>query len=120
MPQDEWEWFGQPGHFIAAFKCMYHLHTHVGPRKRWCVSTVGEYYPDGRDKPMHALSGRGPSEPPSYYETMVFALDGDGEIADHEGLMTWKYVGWEGNEARTFVRDGHLEVCRFWHKKEEA
>lgn len=58
------EWFGDPGHFIGARDCRYHLHTHVNG---YCISTVGEYRPSGglMEQVGHER----------LYETMVFPAD---------------------------------------------
>ena len=71
------EWFGEPGHFCAADFCMSHLHTHVNGK--WCVSTVGEYYPEGR------RNKRGPKAigHDRLYESMVFRIyDGEIDLAE--------------------------------------
>jgi len=67
------EHFGQTGHFCAADKCRFHLHSHVNG---YCVSTVGEYYPHvGYGIANMCTLGAAPK---SFYETMVFRLvDGD-------------------------------------------
>jgi hypothetical protein len=66
------EWFGEPGHFCAADACVFHLHTHVNGK--WCVSTVGEWYPRGTPR----QANRGPETIGSdrLYETMVFRVIG--------------------------------------------
>lgn len=63
------EWFGFPGHFIAAKYCRFHLHTHVGGL---CVSTVGDYWPPGDRRQVTVGVGRA-------YETMVFPMEPYGE-----------------------------------------
>ena len=63
------EWRGEPGHFCGAHDCVFHLHTHVNGK--WCVSTVGEYYPLGRRRDrMEKIGGD------RLYETMVFRVVG--------------------------------------------
>jgi hypothetical protein len=47
IPQEEWQWFGTPGHLCVARDCRFHLCTKVGP---WLVSTVGEWIPPERDR----------------------------------------------------------------------
>lgn len=40
IPQKDWKWFGQAGHFICGQWCRFHLCTKIG---RSIVSTVGLY-----------------------------------------------------------------------------
>ncbi len=61
IPQHQWKWFGDAGHFCAASACRFHLCTKIG---KYLVSTIGEYYPDG--KQMHQVGLN------RLYETMVF------------------------------------------------
>lgn len=63
IPRSAWEWFGYPGHFIAADSCRFRLCTKVG---RYLISTVGDYF-DSRD--VRQTLGAG-SE--SFFETYVF------------------------------------------------
>jgi hypothetical protein len=72
VPIQQWRWMGQAGHFCAARHCRFHLHTHIG---RFCVSTVGEYFPGDGEK-MEPLS----SDPANFYETAVFRLRLNGEV----------------------------------------
>ena len=74
-----WQWFGMAGHFIGAHDCLFHLHTHVG---RFCVSTVGNYWPKGerlnqQDSPVFEEIGYN-----RYFDTMVFYLLSEGGDAD--------------------------------------
>lgn len=69
-----WEWFGQAGHFCDADNCHYHLHTHIG---KWCISTVGEYFPLSKKGEMEPMGGG------YHYKTMVFELGEDGYPVDH-------------------------------------
>ncbi len=62
------KWYGRAGHFCAAYNCQFHLHTHVG---KYCISTVGEYHPNGPHGKMETL-GAGKND---FYETMVFEHD---------------------------------------------
>ncbi len=62
LPATKWEWFGYPGHFIAADSCRFRLCTKVGD---YLISTVGDYWHAGT---RHAI-GAGPH---SFYETFVF------------------------------------------------
>lgn len=90
----EWEWFGRPGHFCAADKCQFHLHTHV---RGYCVSTVGDYRPWLDEPPDEIGYGR-------LYETMVFRLQGDGDIDPREFHM-------EPYNDDESANQGHMDVC---------
>lgn len=68
---EEWEWFGRPGHFIAADLCHFHLCTRVG---RWLISSVGDYRPEGPDGDLKTI-GAGAD---AFYETYVFRLGSGG------------------------------------------
>lgn len=69
--------FGNAGHFVMADRCLWHLHTHVG--NRYCISSVGELYPDlcrGERGEMAFMS-------PAFranYESYVFRLRKDGQL----------------------------------------
>lgn len=72
--------FGQAGHFVAANKCRFHLHTHA---RGYCISTVGEYFTDdgfyaqgdmpGDNELVQVKVGS------DLYETMVFELGSNGD-----------------------------------------
>ena len=58
---------GSAGHFCSANRCMWHRHTHID--ERWCVSSVGEYFPEGAEA-MEPI-GAGAE---ALYEVMVFDM----------------------------------------------
>lgn len=63
IPASEWQWFGQPGHFILSDYCHHHLCTRIGD---YLVSTVGDFRPNSPDSPQREIGvGR-------LYETYVF------------------------------------------------
>ncbi len=72
------EWRGEPGHFCGAHDCMFHMHTHVNGK--WCVSTVGEWYPTSpRERTPEKIGSD------RLYESMVFRVVGDGiDLAELE------------------------------------
>jgi len=39
IPQEKWKWFGHPGHYCCADRCLFHLCTQVG---KYLISSVGE------------------------------------------------------------------------------
>lgn len=92
MSVENWEWFGQAGHFCASHNCLYHLHTHVGGGEgrpyRYCVSTVGEYHLMGYKEGKHPIEDATPMGASNkLYESMVFRLDRWGKsIAKHTEL----------------------------------
>ena len=51
VPENEWEWFGDAGHFICAKDCQFHLCTKVG---NYLVSTVGRRWPCRASREIHA------------------------------------------------------------------
>lgn len=90
---------GQPGHFVGAHRCRFHLHTHL---RGFCVSTVGEWFPEGAAeiRPLAA-------EPGSFYETMIFELDRSGFPGTK--LIDGGYAS-ERSEANGLHHDGLLLV----------
>lgn len=117
---DQWEWFGNVGHFICGQWCRFHLTTKVGP---WLVSTIGEYVHPRRSMgseqtEIEWLRDNWPGEDIGYnrkYETMVFhagdpcsapgcncgmpTISGDEEVS--EGC----------NDAKA-ATEGHMRFCR--------
>lgn len=76
---------GEPGHFIAARRCCFHLTTRIGDI---LVSSVGCYHPLGasEEEPVPIGSSR-------LFETMVFRIGENGEAdwsdsIDSAGYMT--------------------------------
>lgn len=51
IPESEWKWFGNAGHFICSHWCRFHLCTLVGG---YIVSTVGQYWPERPVREIHA------------------------------------------------------------------
>lgn len=101
----KWEWLGHPGHFIAADKCLFRLHTHVGAGAvRYCVSTVGDFYM-GKEA--------GPIGFNRMFETMVFRLDASG---GHDG----KNIDFRGYMHASSANDGHVDLCQRWHSRAVA
>lgn len=98
-------YFGQAGHFIGAKRCRFHIHTHA---RGFCVSTVGEWFPKAgaRDVDGDAIGVAMSSAPESFYETMIFELDADG---DHNArpLMATTYP------TRDLANAGHEIAVRY-------
>jgi len=92
---EKWEWFGHAGHFIHADRCVFHLHTHIG---RWCISTVGEYFPNPDDEMQMVDSDH-------FYETMVF---------DTQAPDRWMEIDADAYNGPEDARLGHMRMCRKW------
>lgn len=99
------KWWGTAGHFICAYDCLFHMHTHVG---KFCISTVGEHRPsfDGgarlERKPQTMGAG------PELYETMVFPL------GDDDAPSSWTEI-----EARRYMTEdeasaGHMSFVELY------
>jgi hypothetical protein len=99
VSRETWQWFGQAGHFVAADRCRFHLHTHVGP---FCVSTVGAFFVHDDDRGPTAIGA-----PDRTYETMVFRLDKDGET-DGSDIDMSPYNDLDAANA------GHIAMCERW------
>jgi hypothetical protein len=67
IPQNEWGWFGYPGHFICAADCQFRLCTLVGDH---LISTVGDLR-FSHERPMGKMQTLGAGED-SFFETYVF------------------------------------------------
>lgn len=111
IPMDEWEWFGNAGHFICGHNCRFHLCTLVGG---YLVSTVGQLPKRGPDSNDYEEIGFGRK-----FETMVFKAGEKCSVKDCgcglpqiEGseLDTGMY-----NNAGAATR-GHMKLCRKYAK----
>ena len=135
VPVEAWEWFGLPGHFIAASHCRFHLCTLIGEH---LVSTVGEYLPDSAVREISAksrgitLEGRGDAREADFldklgyedigygrkYETMVFRTTGERCTSSDCGCGLPKIIPHEldfcgYNRAGDAAR-GHQKMCEKW------
>ena len=110
VPINEWEWFGNAGHFICSNRCRFHLCTKVG---KYLVSTVGELFVKENDLKASIVALD------ALYETMVFKAGkpcpcgcGLPSIKGNElGVAHYKSPG-----AATL---GHLEACQEWSRLKE-
>lgn len=81
IPQQDWRWFGHPGHFICAQDCRFHLCTLVGDV---LVSTVGELLPDSGSWDIYAeqkgvtLRGRGDARRADFLDRVGYVEIGYG------------------------------------------
>lgn len=135
IPRDQWQWFGNVGHFICGFDCRFHLCTLVGAH---LVSTVGQLFPDAPVRELYAesrgvtLVGRGDARRADYmnkigyeevgyqrtFETMVFRA---GEICSHPDcgcgmpkLETAEALDFRGYNSAGDATRGHMELCEKW------
>jgi hypothetical protein len=95
---------GYPGHFVCADRCLFRLHHRVG---RYRVSTVGDFYPGDKRKPLGAGED-------SFFETMVFGLSSTeecGTVDSWSELEGRRYATAEDAEA------GHYLFCLKYEEK---
>ena len=113
---DEWEWYGNAGHFISRHKCRFHLTTIVG---KFLVSTVGELRPDPYRK-CEELS------PGYFYETMVFdsweRCGGGAAECGNCGCPSGRCCEIECARYKTAgeATRGHMAMCEKWAGKGKA
>lgn len=93
--------FAKPGHFCAADRCRFVRHSHVGP---YCVSTVGDWWPKGETQAEQIGHGR-------YFETMVFRVGEDGEVADYGNHVDFRGYTHEADAAL-----GHERIVEEWER----
>ena len=103
VSRDRWQWFGTPGHFIAADHCQFRMHTRIGDYR---ISTVGDYHPGGIDNERQNLGfGR-------THETFVFRVSGPGEgKMDPIEIMTESYTVSDDPDGALVVAEGHVAMC---------
>jgi len=71
IPQEEWKWFGYPGHLCISNRCGFHMCTRVG---NYLISTIGHCF-DKEDKELISLVPKSSD----LFETMVFPYKHDTE-----------------------------------------
>lgn len=109
VPEREWLWFGDAGHFICGAECRFHMATQIGGV---LVSTVGRYFP--RHKPEEAVPKDGEEIGcDRTYETMAFNVTG--RLCEC-GCGIPKIIPTEiefdaYNDAKS-ARLGHMAICR--------
>ena len=94
-------WCGFQHHFIG--ECRFHLATFVGDR---LVSTVGDYRPtkDGEQKALGAGAD-------SFYETYVFATDGENDPATgHPTVTDWAELEGERFATPEQAHAAHMRI----------
>lgn len=110
IPKSEWVWYGFAGHFIGGSRCRFHLSTRIG---KYLISTVGGYRP---------LSSSGVDQPLSYgndmfYETMVFACDGETPAGDPNVLDFGRELLCERYKDSKVAELNHHRICKIWSRK---
>lgn len=130
IPESEWRWFGDAGHFICSDHCRFHLSTKVGD---WFVSTVGKLVPDSEVQIIQArvrgisLNRRGDAREAEYleklgydklgywgtYETMVFHWTKPCDDKDCGGMA---HVGGSSVQSERYddaksATEGHYRYC---------
>lgn len=127
IEQSDWEWFGDPGHFICAQWCRFHLCTKVG---RYIISTVGAY--------VHPRHSKGSESTDSdwlrrnwpgadiglgrKYETMVFEAGercDSGECGCRMPTITGEELACDGYNKPGEAATGHLKMCLKYAQEEE-
>jgi hypothetical protein len=116
IPETKWKWYGSAGHFIGGPECRFHLCTEVGG---YLVSTVGEYFPNGRDG--HEAKEIGLDR---LYETFVFKLKRGHARCDVDdcgcGLpmpdQSLEIDSLPANKAGDATRN-HYKLCRKWARR---
>ena len=108
IPQDQWEWFGYPGHLICADRCRFRMCTVVGNHM---ISTVGDMRLE-KDGSMEAL-GAGED---SFFETYVFSdikrCDAAGCTCGGQPVLTKACeIDGERNATAEEARKSHYRYC---------
>jgi len=112
--QEQWEWYGFPGHYNRAQWCLFHLCTKVG---NVIVSTVGEMIPPGES--VHQEIG-----PDRFFETMVFNTSEE-RCIDPECkcgmpvISDFRELAFQGYNTAEDAHQGHMEICQQWAAKEQ-
>lgn len=127
IPKDQWQWFGNAGHFICGQWCRFHLVTLVG---KYVVSTVGEYVHPRHGKgseraEMEWLAANFPGEDIGCgrkFETMVFhagpPCNADGCNCGMPTLSPATEIDSAAYNDRGAANRGHLELCEKWASRE--
>ena len=104
----EWIWRGEPGHYILANRCCFHLHTIIG---NYRISTVGALYErDANGEPVGEMQEVGPGR---FYETYVYELESDGAEIDIKAISKIDF-----EERKNSIKDlndlaskNHINMC---------
>lgn len=143
IPESEWRWFGNAGHFIGGNSCRFHLCTQVG---NYLVSTVGQLWWGNRQvQEIHAQchdpewlkenkSLMGDFWDAAYmkkfgyeklglsrtFETMVFECGKPCTQPEcHCGMpeISGSELDFEGYNTAGAATIGHFKLCKKWARK---
>ena len=121
IPEKDWLWFGEAGHFICASWCRFHLCTLIGD---FVISTVGKYvhprhYAGSEQAESEWLLKNPDGEEIGYkrtYETMVFKLKGRCEEPDcgcgGHPLIDPRELDFLPANTSGEARENHMTLCR--------
>ena len=126
--QNEWKWFGHPGHFICGRWCRFHLCTQVG---NYLISTVGQLvhprHSDGSEQREAAWLEKHPNGEEigcgRTYETMAFLA---GEPCKAKGCgcglptIDGSELDCDGYNNAASATKGHMAMCRKYANAMEA
>lgn len=107
VKKKDWQWFGDPAHYVLGHKCVFHLATRVGP---WLISTVGDLREGDRLREV-GIGRR--------YETMVFRIDGTCKCGCGLPHTDGREVKMYGYNTRGEATKGHMRVCELYSATEE-
>lgn len=124
IERDKWEWFGNPGHFICARWCRFHLCTVVG---KYLISTVGEYVPPhasgGSEMAENVwLSENWPGMDVGHdrkFETMVFIAGKRCKCGLPEIKRPANELDFSGYKTRGDAARGHEAMCLKYAEMQE-
>ena len=98
---------GCPGHFCGARNCQWRRHTQVG---HYRVSSVGNYYPDGRGNAKRTPLG---CDLTDFFETMVFetllSLDPGSEGCGCRVVKSFSEIDGARYETAGAAQQGHQQ-----------
>ncbi len=106
---NSWVWLPHPAHFIGSDECRFRLATVVGRKKKYIVSTVGEYYTEGRLERLGADEN-------SYYETYVFEAIKSNISCCKYKIQVEKQVDGIRCENAKEANKNHIKMCKKWDK----
>ena len=109
IPENKWQWYGFPLHFICGARCRFHMGTKIG---KYVISSVGDYFvkPDD-EKPTEIGYNR-------LYETYVFKYAGPKKCGCCPEIKPSEIDSASYNDPKE-ARKGHMKMCRKWAAKQQ-
>lgn len=89
---------GCGGHFVAAGSCRFRRHTQT---RNFRISTVGDYFPDGRDRQEIGYRRN--------FETMVFRT-AEALVSNNEGCGCQEVSSWSEVESDGYLTAGEAQL----------